>query len=140
MALTFTKVPDGDNVEGRYRTSQWDVTLDNSYVPGGYAITGPNVGLRRIGTAEFMGAKGTLANSAGVVPNWDSVNGKLMLIYPTGSTIAAPAALGDPIVAAGAVAVTGVAADGRFTAGRGKEVAAATDVSTITFRMKFVEF
>jgi hypothetical protein len=139
MALTFTAVPDGENVEGKFRTRMFDVALDNSYVAGGYAIVGANVGLRRIGKASVEGIKGTLANSGGVVPSFDLTNGKLMVFYPTGSTLAAPGAIADPILNAGGTAVTASAATGPFAAGRGKEVANATDLSTVTLRMKFVE-
>jgi hypothetical protein len=63
----------------------------------------------------------------------DLTNNKLILLYPTGSTVAPGTTIGDPIIAAGAVAVTGVAADGRFSAGRARELAAGTNASAIKF-------
>lgn len=131
---TFNKVADSDNVEGRLRSVIYDVVLDNSYPAGGEAVTAANVGLRRILGARHLGGN---AASAMYLWSWDTANSKIICGYPTGSTIAAPAAVGDPIVAAGAVAVTGVNADGRFTAGRGKELANTTDASTLTVRFQF---
>ena len=70
---------------------------------------------------------------------WDPVNNKLMVFYPTGGG-AVPAALADPAVAvpAGGTAVTSTAAQPNLTetAGRGVEVAAATDLSSITVKVR----
>lgn len=105
------------------------VQFDNAYLAGGLALNPSDYALQAIDLVQPISCSG------GLIAVWDQVNSKLQLFYPTGSTIAAPAAVGDPIVAAGGIAVTGVAADGRFTAGRAKELAAATDASAIVVQL-----
>lgn len=46
MALTLSKVADGENVKGRHRSFIFDVALDTSYPSGGYTINATDVGLK----------------------------------------------------------------------------------------------
>jgi hypothetical protein len=77
MALTITKVTNGDYVVGNKKVRTRDITFDNSYATGGMSLTAANVGLRNIvAMATDAGAK----NSAGtsVVPvRYDYTNSKL---------------------------------------------------------------
>lgn len=144
MAITYLKVPDGDNVEGKLRTTEFDLTLDNSYAAGGIAIPAATIGFTKI--VKVIEVGGNVA-STGVLFAWDTTNGKLVVYYPSGGA-AAPAAVAAPIVVttpdAGATTMTGSAAkpalSGVVTAGLGKEVANATDLSSITVRLKFYGF
>lgn len=135
MALTLAKVKDSEDIWGKHRRVVFDVTFDNSYPAGGEVILPANVGLRRI---EMVRIGGGNPAAGGLNAHWDVVAGKMMLLYPTGSTLAAPAAIADPILNAGAVAVTASAATGPFAAGRGKELAAGTDASAIQVRAEFI--
>lgn len=105
------------------------LTFDATYDAGGETLTPSDYGMKVI---DFVMV---LAVSGGLVGQWDRANSKMKLLYPTGSTVAAPAAIGDPIVAAGGTPVTGTNADGRFTAGRGKELLANTDASLVTMEV-----
>jgi hypothetical protein len=46
MAITLTKVADGENVIGRHKYTIYDVALDASYPAGGYVIAAGDVGLK----------------------------------------------------------------------------------------------
>lgn len=141
MALTYTAVD--EDVQGKYRVITKKVTLDDSYPAGGEAITAAAVGLSKIVKARIVGAN---AAAGRLLWYWDPTNGKLMAFYPTGGDAVSPAALADPAVAttpdAGATNLTGSAAKptlaGVVTPGRGKEVKAATDLSTCEVTMEFV--
>jgi hypothetical protein len=135
MALTFTKLADSEDVWGKHRVSVWDVAGDTNYIAGGYALTAANFGMRRIYGAKQIGGN---AAAGRLMTHIDTVTASgpfLMFLYPTGSTLASPSAIGDPILNAGATAVTASAATGPFAAGRGKELLAATDASSITVRL-----
>jgi hypothetical protein len=77
MALTITKVTNGDYVIGNKKVRTRDITFDASYATGGLSLTPSNVGLRNIvAMSTDAGAK----NSAGtsVVPvRYDYTNNKL---------------------------------------------------------------
>lgn len=158
MAVTLKRVPDGDDIWGRKRISVYDVTLDTSYPAGGYSIDARDVGLRNIYGANVVG--GNLAGGR-VLPhiNVNAAAGdlkssvKFSLFFPTGGATASPTSLADPVatvanatIPSGAVAVTSTAANGAivtvpdavFTPGQGKEVGAAADVSTLTYRVIFI--
>lgn len=127
MALTASfPQPDYKEVSlGNMRAKIVEVTpaagdyTTNGYKPaGGWAAL---CGLRKVvGIHKIGGAPGWAVLDV----HYDSVNDALMVIYPTGGTEATPAALADPILAAGAATT-----DGKITPGRGKEVANATDLS-----------
>jgi hypothetical protein len=85
VALTFTKVADAYDVWGKTRASVYDVTLDASYPANGYAITPANVGLRTIEGVMFVGSN-LAAGSGGYILEWDVVNGKLLVFWPTNAT------------------------------------------------------
>jgi len=80
VALTFLAVPGGGDVWGRHRTDQRDITGDSSYPTGGYAITGPQVGLRSINGMTFLGGN---TAAVGLIPYWNTQTNKLQFIYPT---------------------------------------------------------
>lgn len=102
-----------------------EYTGDTSYTTGGYPVVIPN-GL------TFLTALIPLSvNAVGLIVHWDQVNQKIQLFYPTGSTLAVGTTLADPILNAGGTAVTASAATGPFAAGRGKELGATTNVSTV---------
>ena len=134
MALVLS-FPQADYKEvslGNIRAKVIEVTpAAADYTTNGYQPAG--------GWAKFCGFRTMLGvEKIGGAPGWavlnvhyDSVNDKLMVIYPSGGGAASPAALADPAITAGAVAVTSNAANGAndLTPGRGKEVANATDLS-----------
>lgn len=109
-----------------------DITFDSSYPTGGEALSASDLGFNL--SVEFVLA----APAGGLMFEYDHTNKKLKALYPTGGS-ATPAALADPAITvpAGGTAVTSTAAqpDLTETAGRGKEVAAATDLSTIVTRV-----
>lgn len=133
MAASLAVVAGSEDVWGKHRVKMVDITGDASYPTGGYAITGAQVGLRNIIGVHFVGG---LSAGNGVMPFWDNVNGKMMLVYPSGGGAASPAALGAPAIAAGATAMTSAAANGStdLVPGQGKELLNTTDVHTLTYR------
>ena len=134
MALTATfPSPDYKEVSiGNLRMKLVEVTpAAADYTTGGYLPTGgwaKLVGMRQVvGMTKVGGAAGWAVLDI----HYDSANDKLIVIYPSGGGAASPAALADPAITAGAVAVTSNAANGAsdLTPGRGKEIANATDLS-----------
>lgn len=136
MAATITKVRNGEDVWGKTRVQFVDFTGDTSYPTGGYTISPAAVGMKAIIGADIVGANAAGGN---IQASWNNSTGKLMLSYPSGGGATSPAALSDPAIASGATAVTSAAANGSsdLVPGRGKELAAATNVSTLTFRLQF---
>lgn len=102
-----------------------EYTCDNSYPTGGYPVVVPG------GLSQITALVPISTNAVGLIPQWDLANQKILLFYPVGSTLAVPAAIADPILSAGGTAVTASAATGPFAAGRGKQLANATDASTV---------
>lgn len=137
MALSITRI--AWNTRGKLRESIVDITFDSSYPTGGEAISPSSVGL---GTIYGMQQIGGNAAAGAYLFHWDRTNKKIMAFYPTGG--AAPASLGDPstVVPSGATTVTSSAAQPNLTenAGRGAELAAATDASTLSIRCVFIGF
>ncbi len=134
MALTFTKLD--EDVWGKTRVKFFDVVpAASDYPTGGYAITAALTGMRTVFDVRVIGGNAAMGQ---VKPEWDAVNGKLKLWYPTGGG-SAPAALGAPTVipAAGATPVASTAAQPSFPfiAGSGLEVGSLTDVSSLSFRI-----
>lgn len=139
MALALVEVPETQDVWGKTRRKVFDVTLETSYVAGGTFITPAQVGLRTIHGARIIGgnpAAKVLQYHLDVVTNPGQVG--LMCLFPTGSTLAAPTALGDPILNAGGTAVTASAATGPFQAGQAKEVGATAALNALKVRIEFV--
>lgn len=126
MALTITI--DREERMGRRFYRSGTIAFDSSYPTGGESLTPSDLGIR---TIDILLA----APAGGLMFEYDNANQKLKAIYPTGGS-AAPAALADPAITVptGATGVTSTAAqpDLTETAGRSKEVANATDLSTIT--------
>lgn len=102
-----------------------EYTCDNSYPTGGYTLVLP------AGLSTITALVPLSANAVGLLVHWDQANQKILLFFPTGSTLAAGTTLADPIINAGGTAVTGSAATGPFAAGRGKQLGNTTDASTV---------
>lgn len=111
MALTFTKVSDALGVHGTVRETFYDVTMDSSYPTGGEAISPREVGLGTvIHGANVIGQRRTTgAPTTSYFAQWDHIAGKLQVF------------------------VTGTSADTVFN-----EVANATSLATVIFRIRFV--
>jgi hypothetical protein len=138
MALTFTHRKEFESTLGRLRALVYDITFDASYPTGGEVFTPaaiPGFAIKALAGVIQIG--GNVAAGAYLL-HYDSVNRKLMIFYPTGGS-AAPAALADPVtsVPAGLTAVLSDAVQPNLveTAGRGLELANATDASTLIFRV-----
>jgi hypothetical protein len=127
MAITIAKNKRGPEVHGSRKIVYADLTLDNSYPTGGYALTAAQFAARKI---EFVEVVGGNAAAGRLLFHWDSTNKKLIALYPTGGAAASPAALADPAITAGGTGQNPV------IPGRGKEVANATDLSTITVSVR----
>lgn len=78
MALSYTIVPNGENVFGRHRSFLYDITFDSSYTSGGFAIAPAKVGLKHILGVQFYGGN---AAALGYVPYWDRANAKIVLLH-----------------------------------------------------------
>jgi hypothetical protein len=79
MALTLTRLKDGDNVEGKFFSRIYDVTFDSSYPTGGEAVSPASVGLKHIYGVRVLGVKDT--TSAGYKVDWDYDNQKLIVSF-----------------------------------------------------------
>jgi hypothetical protein len=151
MALTLTRKSDGQDVWGKTNVGFWTaVPAASDYPTNGYPITPANVGLRTIRDVFVLGGNQA---SKQLYYQWDSVNGKLIFMLPTGgasapATLVAPASAagtlsGTATPAAGATPVTSTSSQpaipvtitggaGSLTAGVGLEVGSLTDVSSIS--------
>lgn len=87
MALAFTKVPDGNRVEGNKRKIDWTVTFDNSYADNGETITPANVGLRRIESVHAHGPFRKSDGSDAIVVSYDAAAGKLLAFQANGAAV-----------------------------------------------------
>lgn len=136
MALTFTRVPDGEDIWGRTRVRFVDITLDNSYpLTNGYVINAQDVGMKGIFGAKVIGgnkASGAILPTIdlGTVAGAPPTSAILRAFLPTGGA-SAPATLTAPIVSGGAGAST-------LVAGIGKEVGNTTDMTSIIIRVMFI--
>ena len=108
MALTLTRLKDGDNVEGEFFSRIYDVTFDSSYPTGGEAIAPASVGLKVIYGVRLLGVKNT--TGAGYKVDWDYDDKKLIVSY------------GD----------NDAGADGVFA-----QVADTTNIATLIVRLQF---
>lgn len=140
MAATQTIVPNTEDVlGGRIRSVQVDVTGDAAgYLAGGILIS--KKGSIGVVTGAFVISSNAAA--AKLVARYNAATKKLIVLYPTGGGAASPAALADPAITAGAVAVTSNAANGAadLTPGQGKEVANATNLTTCTWRLMLIGY
>jgi hypothetical protein len=153
MSTAFSSVTNSRTVPGNRYMTQVTLTGPTSYTSGGIAYTPSTFGLDYNVDAVVV-----LAVSGGLLAQWDRANQKIKLLYPTGGA-SAPATVTAPVAgapglgtlggtatpASGATAVTSTSAQPAIpltmtgaptapalTAGIGKEVAASTDVSSIT--------
>lgn len=136
MALTAINLVKGtEATEGRVYSRMFDVQMGTGYPTGGEPLSPKSFGVVSIFGLNVVGGN---AASAALLYGFDSVNIKLLAIYPSGGGAASPAALSDPAITTGATAVTSAAANGSgdLTPGRGKEVANNTDLTTITIRVQ----
>lgn len=116
---------DSLTVTGNKRIHIGTLHLSSSYASNGDSFTANQFGMTIIDSLAFN--DGVLKLQA------DLANLKIKAIYPTGGAVAAlPAAVGDPTVAPGGVAVTSTAGTGTLAPGEGREVKATTDLSGIT--------
>ena len=109
MAVTITKVSDGESVFGNKRV----VTVDLSaitYAANGVPIAAADVGLGTIQGAWILGGSATAALLGWW---WDTTNLKLMATFPTGGA-SAPGTLIAPVTATSSV--TGACTAGIATA------------------------
>jgi hypothetical protein len=149
MSLTITRVR--SDVWGKTRAVVADVTFDSSYPAGGELVAKEALGMRTV--VEGGQIVGGNAAAAAYLAHFVPSTRKMMLMYPTGGANASPAALADPAgtqaastIPAGGTPVTSTAANGAIvtnpnpalTPGKGKELLATTDASTLTFRVLFL--
>lgn len=136
MAVTATVLQTINQANGR-KTVTASLLLDNAYPVLGYAITPAMFGLTRFEPAD--------SGVSLVDPQVRSVSGQPLLFrcvgqqllasYPSGGATASPTTPAAPIVTAGATPVTSTAATGVLTPGVGKDLANASDLSTVTVTM-----
>lgn len=78
MALTLTRVRQGDTVFGNKKVKTRDVVFDSSYPTGGESLTAAQVGLKTIVAAIPHGAfRKTSDGSTAVLVSYDHTNSKL---------------------------------------------------------------
>lgn len=77
MAATLARVAEGEDVAGKTRMFTYDVTADNSYPAGGYAVSPSDVGLKFI-----IGVQQIAVNTAGLLyfVLYNQQTGKLVFI------------------------------------------------------------
>lgn len=141
MAASIIRNKQAEDVWGHTRIQVITLTADSSYPSTGYPIYAAPLGFKQITGAQVQGISGTLANSGGLIPVIDlktlaQTSGvTLRFFYPTGGATA-PASLAAPVgsIPSGSTAVESTSAQPAVAleAGLGKEVAADTDLSTVT--------
>lgn len=165
MALTFTQVAGAESVSGKIRERFYDVTFDSSYVTGGEPFTARDVGL--LSVYQIIAGGGNAAAGAYHL-HYDTANSKLMVFRSGGATPAGTISGNVTVVGGGVGEAIGInpdtnagvlskaAATNRtipiatflgaaptFTgtaigAAAFSEVANAVNLSTLTFRLRFV--
>jgi hypothetical protein len=144
MALTITRVPDGNDVWGRTKIEYRDLTLDDAYAAStGYVINAQDVGLRQVFGAAVVGGN-QAAGKLSFIFDFNASAGdlrtavRLRAFFPTGGATSAPSALANPIVTSGASTASAVdATTPNITPGVAKEVADGGDLGTIVLRVRF---
>ena len=136
MGVTLTKLADSLDYWGKHPVVIYDLTPDTSYPSGGYAIAGADIGMKNIDGVQFIGGN---AAAGRLIPWWDNVNKKFMLLFPTGGATASPGTVTDPIVSAGSATASAVdTTQPNITPGRGKELLNGVNASASTFRALFI--
>lgn len=77
MALTYTRVPDGDDVWGRNKIKFLDVTITGSYTATGYSIPATAFGLKAFRGVDPAGGDVSLGTYFPVIDFGTSPAGKL---------------------------------------------------------------
>lgn len=77
MALTVTKVTNGDYVVGNKKVRTRDITFDSSYATGGESLTASDVGLRSVVAVATDGGAKNSAGTSLVPVRYDYTNAKL---------------------------------------------------------------
>jgi hypothetical protein len=132
--LTFTLVPNSENISGKLREIAYDLLCDNSYPTGGYAILAAKFGWKQIQGGIWLGGN---TAALGYVAFWNVQTGKLEVLRSAGftpaGTVATPTiTVPDPaIVVKGGAAGTAIGITADSNAGQLTK-AAATD-RTIPF-------
>lgn len=116
--------------------------LDNAYPVAGYAITPAMFGLVRFkpNDAQTGLVDPTVVNISGQPIQCRIVAQQLLASYPSGGATASPTTPAAPIVTAGATPVTSTAATGVLTPGVGKDLANASDLSSVTVIVRAVGY
>ena len=76
MALTFSGFKRKAPEKGGWRSGYVDITLDDSYAAGGWAITAANLNLTTI--YNIVPPAGGIGSSLAYVLRWDHATGKLL--------------------------------------------------------------
>lgn len=117
MSLTFTRVPDGEDVWGRTKVTLFDVTLDNSYpLTNGYTINAQDVGLKFFKSAIVEGSNKTGGSVLPIIDLGIGTTGAgslplkvaLRVFTPTGGATGA-SSVTAPSFAEGAITIGGTA-------------------------------
>jgi hypothetical protein len=137
MSVTATVLQTRNLANGEKRVLA-SLLLDNAYPVAGYAITPAMFGLTRFKPADSgVALQDPVARNISGQPVLFRCVGQLLLCsYPSGGATASPATPAAPIVTAGATPVTSTAATGVLTPGVGKDLANASDLSTVTVIME----
>ncbi len=138
MAITAQNII--GNIPPGERLSFAQLLLDAAYPAGGYPLTPALFGLTAFAAKPPslnslippMILAGNGQAGFGFEMDVDQVTGNLRVYYPTGGSIAAPAAPADPVGNAGATAVTSSAATLPIVPGRGKELPAGANLTGFT--------
>lgn len=133
MSVTATIIQTTVGRNGQ-KTVRASFLLDNAYPVAGYALTPAQFGLNRFKPASSGVAlqQPDVKNIAGQPVLFRVVAQQLIASYPSGGATASPTTPAAPIVTAGATPVTSSAATGVLTPGVGKDLANASDLSSVT--------
>ena len=130
MSTTFTPTIVNRTVPGASYMISASLLGPTSYTTGGIVVNAALFNLNILDHVLIQGVTG-----ARLTADWDDVNKKIILSYPTGGSTT-PAALASPKVNTGASTASAVdATTPNVVAGVGNEVAAATNVSTVTVKV-----
>lgn len=130
---TITIDKDTFDIWGKTTVVQATFLFDASYPSGGETLNASDFMMKVIKGVEIVGKN---AAAGRMMFSYDTANKKLMCFYPTGGATAAPGALADPISTTGAATASAVdATQPNITPGRGKEVLATTDLSSLSVEL-----
>jgi len=128
MALTVSlHVPQVERISRNLGILVGKVSFDSSYPTGGESCSGISRYFKSILNITFTGKDGYIFE-------YDKTNDKVKVMYPQGGESTAQTD-GSAVIDSGATSVTSTAANGAIVtvyAGKAREVANATDLSTLT--------